>query len=225
MTSETAYRPFVAGLVRELPGHALVDRVAWIHAGRVDAVAEAHDQFLALEHVEHALVGPTCRRIETLDQLHRRLVGAAVQRPAQGSDRAADGRVKVRQRRGDDPRGKGRGVELVFGVQDQRGVKGSAVQFAGRPASWSRCRKCPEIVSSSVAKYRYAYRQRDTGASRAPWTETRPAGGRPRRVAAREVGFGFEVAQHRTARAQHVHGMGIGWNGLQCLLQAGGQGA
>ena len=52
---------------------------------------------------------------------------------------------------GDDARGEGRGVELVLGVQDQRGVHRPhpRARCGGLPCS--RCRKCPPIESSSVS--------------------------------------------------------------------------
>ena len=45
-----------------------------------------------------------------------------------------DGGIEVRTGAGDDAGGEGRGGELVFGVEDHRGVHGADVAFAGRAA-------------------------------------------------------------------------------------------
>ena len=50
---------------------------------------------------------------------------------AERADGAGDGGVEVRSRAGDDPGGEGGGVELVFGVEDERAVKGADMR-AGR---------------------------------------------------------------------------------------------
>ena len=61
------------------------------------------------------------RLVAALD-LERHLVRAAVLRPAQRADGAGDARVDVRAGARDDARGERRGVELVLGVQNERGV-------------------------------------------------------------------------------------------------------
>ena len=54
--------------------------------------------------------------------LVRDLVGAAVLGAAQGADAAGDRAIHVGAGAGDDAAGEGAGVELVLGVQDERGV-------------------------------------------------------------------------------------------------------
>ena len=59
----------------------------------------------------------------SLEHRHRRLVGAAVQRPLQRADRRDDRGVHVGVRAGDDARGERRGVHLVLGVEDHRDLE------------------------------------------------------------------------------------------------------
>ena len=79
-------------------------------------------------------------RVALLD-LAGHLVGAAVLGAAQRADGAGDGRVEVGAGAGDHAAGEGRGVELVLGVEDQRGQCMARTQRRGR-APCSRCRKC-----------------------------------------------------------------------------------
>ena len=72
----------------------------------VDRVAKTHDFFLPLEHGEHSALG-LLRAAPLLDHRHRGLVGAAMERAAQGTDGGGDATVQIGQRRGDDPRGEG----------------------------------------------------------------------------------------------------------------------
>ncbi|MNN26571.1 hypothetical protein D3C81_1400780 [compost metagenome] len=53
-----------------------------------------------------------------------------MQRAAQRADGRGDAGIQVGQGRGTDPRGEGRGVELVLGVEDQRDVHHLDVQLA-----------------------------------------------------------------------------------------------
>ena len=88
--------------------------------------------------------------VVALLDLEGHLVGAAVLRAAQRADRAGDAGVHVRAGAGDDPRGEGRGVELVLGVQDERGVHGAHPGGRRRPPC-SRCRNARRSESSSVS--------------------------------------------------------------------------
>ena len=115
---------FVGKFFRPALDH-LVTRVAVF----VDRVAKAHDLVLARQHAEGALHRFFCRA-EAFDHFHRRFVGAAMQRAAQRADRCSDARIQVRQGRGADACGKGRGVELVLGIEDQRHVHHLDVQLA-----------------------------------------------------------------------------------------------
>jgi hypothetical protein len=88
----------------------------------VDRVAEPVDGLLAGEPLahrrRHALDGG-----HLLEELHRRLVGAAVDRALEGGDRSRHRRVHVRERAGHDPGRERRRVQLVLGVQDHRHVE------------------------------------------------------------------------------------------------------
>ena len=74
----------VAHFVRQLLRPLLDNRVTGIGV-LIDGMAEAHDLFLALEHAQQALLG-LVRGLELFNQRHGRLVGAAVQRTAQGAN-------------------------------------------------------------------------------------------------------------------------------------------
>src|SRR5690606_6415543 len=90
----------------------------------VHRVAEADDHFLApypLADVGFSLI----RIVVALLDLEGHLVGAAVLGAAQRADGTGNSRVHVRAGTGNDAAGKGRGVELVLGVQVQRGVHGA----------------------------------------------------------------------------------------------------
>ena len=90
-------------------------------------MAEAHQPLAAIERLAQPLLGVLDRAHlgELVDDLRRR---AAVERALHRPDRAGDRRGDVRQRRGDDPGGEGRGVEAVLGADDEVGIEGT-----GRP--------------------------------------------------------------------------------------------
>ena len=116
----------------------------------VDRVAEADDHFLRLDAAADVGLGFVGRVVALLD-VEGDLVGAAVLRPAQRADRAGDRGIDVRAGAGDHARREGRCVELVLGVQDQRGMHRAHPQLARRLRPCSRCRKWPPIESSSVS--------------------------------------------------------------------------
>src|SRR6185437_12348780 len=89
----------------------------------VDAVTEAGDFFLALQHSAYVRDGIFLRLVDRVEDAHDGFVGSAVQWPLQGADGAGDGGVHVRKRSGDDTRGEGAGVELMVGVEDEGDVE------------------------------------------------------------------------------------------------------
>src|SRR5215813_828587 len=94
----------------------------------IDAMAEAHDQFLRGDELENAFF----RRVgcvETLNKLHSGFVGSAVQRTSQCANGAGDGRIEIRQGRSNRPGGEGRCVKLVLGVENKRCIYGTAMQL------------------------------------------------------------------------------------------------
>src|SRR3546814_4677705 len=70
-------------------------------------------------------------RIVALLYLEGDLVCAAMLGSAQGADPARDRRIHIGSRSGDDPAGEGRRVELVLGVENQRGMHGAYPVGAG----------------------------------------------------------------------------------------------
>ena len=57
------------------------------------------------------------RRADLLEHVDDAFIGAAVQRALERADGGADRGIHVAERRGDDARGEGAGVEAVLGVQ------------------------------------------------------------------------------------------------------------
>ena len=142
---------------------------------------------------------------ELFDQLHRRFVGAAVQRAAQRADAADDGGVEVGQGGDDRARGERRGVELMFGVKNQRHVDGAAVQLVGLFAVQQMEKMSGGAVVvggglDALSGLMKLVPVKQHGAETA---------GEPIRhgdLSAARV-FGLQGAQHRTAGAHHVHRM------------------
>ncbi len=129
---------------------AFDDLIARIGNG-VDGVAEADDDFLALpRRLDDVGLGFIGAGVAFLD-FEGEFVGSAVFGPAQGADAAGDGGVDVGTGAGDDAGGEGGGVELVLGVEDERGVHGLDPASSRRRSPCSRCRKCPPMESSSVS--------------------------------------------------------------------------
>ena len=96
-------------------------------------MAEADDDFL----VGHALADVGLgfvRRVVALLDLQRHFVGAAVLRAAQRADGAGDAGIDVRARAGDHARRERGRVELVLGVEIERGVHGAHPARRRRPA-------------------------------------------------------------------------------------------
>ena len=101
--------------------------------GVVDAVAEAHDPLLLGERV----LDPRLRPVDVPDlqeHPHDADVRAAVQRPLERADARDDARVHVGEGRHRDPGRERRGVQLVVGVEDQRGVHRLLGEGARLPA-------------------------------------------------------------------------------------------
>ncbi len=94
----------------------------------VNAMPETHDEFLLRQFFQQSFFRLVGCLVE-VDQIHRGLVRAAVQRTAQRPDAADDGAVKVRQRGGDHAHGERGRVELVFGVEHERNVHRADVRF------------------------------------------------------------------------------------------------
>src|SRR5215475_6267732 len=94
----------------------------------IDAMAEAHNQFLRGDELENTFFcGVRC--IEELNELHSGFVGSAVQRTSQGADGAGDRRIEVRQGRSNRAGGEGRCVKLVLGVENKRRVYGTVMEL------------------------------------------------------------------------------------------------
>ncbi len=108
----------------------------------VDPVAEAHHQPLGGE----LLVEPGLHAVGRADRpehLEHLLVGAAMQWTLEGADGRRDRGMHVGPGRGDRAGREGRGVELVFRVEDERSAEGSdgcrGRPLAGEPGEQARC--------------------------------------------------------------------------------------
>ncbi len=202
---------FVGELFRPALDH-LVARVGLF----VDGVAKAHDLVLAFQHAQQLGSG-LLRALETLDQLHRRLVGTAMQRATQRTDGSGYTGVQVGQGRGTDAGGEGRGVELVLGVEDQRHVHDLDVQLARLLA----VQQVQEVATEGV----FVTAAVDT---HAVVGEAVPVAHHRREQRQQAIGlvtlgiegqFGFQGTQHRTTRAHHVHRVGVTRDALEHFLQ------
>ena len=96
-------------------------------------MAEADDHLAVGDAPADVGLGFIGRGVAALD-LERDLVGAAMLGSAQRADAGGDRRIHVGTRAGDHAAGEGRGVELVLGVENQRGVHGADERLAGRLA-------------------------------------------------------------------------------------------
>ena len=135
-------------------GDLLDDLVARV-GDRVDRVAEADDRSPSRRRARRCRPRPRpgCRSgrwISKATSLAPPCFG-----PLQRADGAGDGGVHVGAGAGDDARGEGGGVELVLGVEDERGVHGAHPQRprascraagAGNGRRWSRRRSRPRCA-------------------------------------------------------------------------------
>ena len=93
-------------------------------------MAEPHQLLLVGQPVGHILLRVLAAP-NLGGHLDYLLVRASVQRPLEGTDRPCDGRVDVGEGGGDDPRGEGRGVQLVVSVEDEEDVHQAGVRIGG----------------------------------------------------------------------------------------------
>ena len=99
----------------------------------IDRVAEADYDFLCRD--APADVGLRFFGVAVaLLHFERDLVGAAMLRPAQRADRACYRGIEIRAGACDRARGERRGVVLVLGVEDQRGMHRALVRWRRLPA-------------------------------------------------------------------------------------------
>ena len=146
----------------------------------------------------------------SIEQPHDVGVRAAVQRSLQRADRADDRRVEIGERRSRDASGKGRRVQLVVGVQDQRDVEGARRQRA-RPRPGQHVEKVRRVPERRIRLDGTAARlQPPVGRDQA-----RQLRRQPHRLAVvglrRVVGrVRVEVAEDRGQRPQRVHAVARG---------------
>ena len=175
--------------------------------GVVHAVAETGDLHLAREHAAHDLVDALARRglPQIEQQLHHFGVGAAVERPLQGADGAGDRRIDVGQRGRGDAGGKGRRVELVVRVQDERHV-----ERLDRSRVGTLARQHVEEVRG-VPHHRVGRDRPAAGLQASPRGDDRrrlrdeALGLAVIGLRGRVVDFGIVVRERRDERAQRVH--------------------
>ena len=198
-------------LLRQL-GRPAFDHVGPRVTVLIDPVTKPHDLLLLGQHLEKSLLR-LLRIWKPLDQLHRRLIGTPVKRPAEGPDPAGHGRVKVRQSGGNRPGRKGGGVELVLRVQNQR--------YIHRPTL-----KIGRSLAVQLVKERSGHRVLLIGVRQLlflmgveiPGQQHRPKAGRQpvrHRFAVPILTLRFQTSQHRATRPQDIHRMGIGRNLFQ----------
>ncbi len=188
-------------------------------------MAKADDDFLATDALTDIGFG-LVRIVVTLLNFEGDFVGAAVLGPAQGANATGNAGVEVRTRAGDHAGCKGRGVELMLGVQHQRGVHGAHPGFA-------RCLAVQQVQEMSADGVVIGFDIDDLAVDGIliPVHQHRAeAGDQP---VGDVAGIGVVVvfllrqyaAQHRHARAHHVHRVRVGRQFFQCALHGGGQAA
>ena len=211
----------VAGCLGEAFRPLLDDDVARV--GRaVDRVAEAHDDFLALQHAVYCF-GRRLRRVELFDQGHRRFVGAAMQRAAQRTDGAGDAGMHVGEGGRADPGGEGGSVELVLGVENERDVHHAPEQIARRGALQGG-----EEVAGDGVFVRFQFGPHPLVAVAVPVVDDGRQGAEQtvgHALLILEIALGLQIAEHRAAGAHHVHRMRRGGNALQHVEHRLGQAA
>ena len=214
----------VAAFLAQLAADVLDDRVARVADG-VNRVAEADDDFLALDAGADVGLGFVGAGI-TRDDVHGHFVGAAVLGTTQRADGAGEAAEHVAAGTGDDAGGEGGRVELMFGVEHQRLVQGLGMRGARRLAVQQVQEVAGDGVvvgldvdAAAVAGEVPPVQQHRTKAGHQAVGDVAGLG---HRVA---FALGQHRAQHRTARAHHVHRMRIGRHQLQRVGDDGRQAA
>ena len=212
----------VAGRVGKGLGHPLDDLVARI-AGGIDRVTEADHDLLARHPFAYVGLGLVRVGVALLD-LEGRLVGAAVLGAAQCADGAGDAGIQVRTGTGDDPGGEGGGVELVLGIEDQRGVH-RAHPVLGRRFAVKQVQEVAadgivvgfHLDALAVDRVVIPVEQHRTEAGHQPVDQLAGLLGRLLRFLRQQA------AEHRAAAAQHIHRVGRRRQLFQGVLQGLGQ--
>jgi len=93
----------------------------------VFAVSKAHDFLLLVDGPIQPGVD-LLHRANLVEHVEHILVGAAMQRARQGADRRGHHRIGVGEGAGGDPGAERTGVETVFGVENQAGIKDAGRQ-------------------------------------------------------------------------------------------------
>ena len=175
---------------------------------------EAHDFLLFGEHSQNPF-SRRSRRFEALDNLHRRFVGAAVQRPAQSADRGRDRGMKIGQSRGDDAGGESRCVEFVLRVQNQRGVHRLRAHLVRRFAGDKTQKLFRDLRVFGLRIDPFAARRKAAPISeRGREKPKQPLGDF---LLARKIALRLDRAQHRASGAHDIHRMRGGGDFFQCF--------
>jgi len=209
----------VAHFVSELFRPALDHFIARI-AVFIDRVAKAHDLVFARQHAKGAF-NRFLGRGETFDHFHRRFVGTAVQRAAQGADGSGDAGIQVGQCRCTHPCGEGRSVEFVFSVEDQRHVHHFDVQLARFLAMQQ-----VQEVATDARLVGHAVDALAVVAEAIPVAHDRRERGEQAvgDIALHaEIFLRLDIAQERAPGAHHVHRMGVGGDAFEHFFQGLGQ--
>ena len=174
----------------------------------VDAVPKAHHHFFCGELLMHPRVGPV-GRADVGEHLQHLLVGAAVQRALERTDRGRDAGMHVGAG-GDDRAGGERGsVELVLRVEHERGAEDGDMLLRRH-------------VAGEPLEQRLGDGTLRPGGDAAARGEIHPCGQDRRHLAEQLFGLGDELlpgagqivlldlAEHADAGAQGIHRRGVG---------------
>src|ERR1700678_3223567 len=89
-------------------------------------MAEAGDLLLLRQQARHMVDRVDTLFVDSEQHPHYRLVGAAVQWPLEGAERASDRGVDIGKRSRDNPGGEGGGIQLMVGVENKSYIESLA---------------------------------------------------------------------------------------------------
>ena len=145
------------------------------------------------------------RRAIALLNLERDLVRAAVLRSAQRADAAGDAGVKVGAGAGDHTGSERRGVELVLGVQHERGVHRANPGVRRRAPVQQRQKMRGHGVGVGLGLDADAFAREVVPVEQHAAERRDEPVGEIARVLRRLIALGLDAAERRDAGAQHVH--------------------
>ncbi len=178
-------------------------------------MAESHHHLLGGELLVHPRFGPV-GRADVREHLQHLLVGAAVQRALEGSDGGRDAGVHVGAGGDDRAGGEGGGIELMLGVEHERGAEDGNMLVRRR-------------MAGEPLEQRPGNGTLRPGGNAAARGEIHPGGKHRRHLPKQLFGLGeellaragqivlFHLAEHAHAGPQGIHRRSVGSGGGEPL--------